>query len=82
MKYEKQEVELQTFEVEGLGPNVLARDCLRVLRLNWKELFKMQVDENNQESLLGRLIDSTRKCFEKDFKHSQARGQKSKWKQR
>ena len=57
VKYEKQEVELQTFVVEGSGSNLLGRDWLRVLRLNWKELFKMQVDENNQESTLGRLIN-------------------------
>ena len=63
MKYEKQEVELQTFEVEGSGSNVLARDCLRVLRLNWKELFKMQVDENNLESSLGWLIDQYPEVF-------------------
>ena len=43
--------------VEGPGPKLLERDWLRVLRLNWKELFKIQVDENNQESSLGRLID-------------------------
>ena len=56
VKYEKQEVELQTLVVEGSGPNLLGRDWLRVLILNWKELFKMQVDKSNQESPLGGLI--------------------------
>ena len=39
VKYEKQEVELQTLVVEGWGPNLLGRDWLRVLTLNWKELI-------------------------------------------
>ena len=34
VKYEKQEVELQTLVVEGSGPNLLGRDWLRVLTLN------------------------------------------------
>ena len=63
VKYEKQEVELQTLVVEGLGPNLPGRDWLRVLRLNWRELFKMQVDENNQESALGRLINQYSEVF-------------------
>ena len=37
VKYEKQEVELQTLVVEGCGPNLLGRDWLRVLTINWKE---------------------------------------------
>ena len=41
VKYEKQEVELQTPVVEGSGPNLLGKAWLRVLTLNWKELFKM-----------------------------------------
>ena len=56
VKYEKQEVELQTLVVEGSGPNLLGRDWLRVLTLNWKELFKMHVVKNNQESSLGKLM--------------------------
>ena len=64
MKYEKQEVELRTLVVEGCGPNLLGRDWLRVLTLNWKELFKMQMDKSNQESPLGRLIVKYSEVFE------------------
>ena len=63
VNYEKQEVELQTLVVEGSGPNLLGRDWLRVLRLNWKELFTIQVDENNHESSFGRLIDQYSEVF-------------------
>ena len=63
VKYEKQEVELQTLVVEGSGPILLGRDWLRVQRLNWKELFKMQVEQNNQESSLGRLINQYSEMF-------------------
>ena len=44
--------------LEGCGPNLLERDWLRVLTLNWKELFKIQVEKSNQE------------CFKKDLGHS------------
>ena len=64
MKYEKHEVELQTLIVKGCGPNLLERDWLRVLSLNWKELFKMQVDKSNQESPIGGLIDKYSEVFE------------------
>ena len=56
VKYEKQEVELQTLIVEGSGPNLLGRDWLRVLRPNWKELFEIQVDRRPVSSV-GRVPD-------------------------
>ena len=63
VKYEKQEVELQTLVVEGSGPNLLGRDWLRVVTLNWKELFKMQVVKNNQGSSLEKLVDRYSEVF-------------------
>ena len=57
-------MELQTLVVEGSGTNLLGRDWLRVLRLNWKELLKIQVDENKQESSLRRLIDQYSEVFQ------------------
>ena len=64
VKYEKQEEDLQTLVVGGSGPNLLGRDWLRVLTLNWKELFKMKVDKSNQESSLVGLIDKFSEVFE------------------
>ena len=64
VKYEKQEVELKTLPVEGCGPYLLGRDWLKVLTLNWKGLFKIQVDKSNQESPLGGLIDKFSEVFE------------------
>ena len=68
VKYEKQEVELQTLVVEGSGPNLLGKDWSRVLIVNWKKLFKIQVDENNQESSLGRLIDQYSEVFQEGLR--------------
>ena len=39
VKYEKQEVELQTLAEKGCGRNLLGKDWLRFLTLIWKELF-------------------------------------------
>ena len=64
VNYEKQEVDLQTLVVDGSGPNLLGGDWLRVLRLNWKELFKIQLDENNHASSFGRLIDQYSEVFQ------------------
>ena len=65
VKYEKQEVELQTLVVEGFVPNLLGRDWLRVLTFNWKELFNMHVVKNSQESSLGKLMSRYSKVFRK-----------------
>ena len=73
MRYEQQEEKLQTLVVEGCGPILLGRDWLRVLTLNWKELFKMQVDKSNQGSPLGGLIDKySQRCLKKELGHSKA----------
>ena len=50
--------------MEGSGTNLLGRDWLRVLTLNWKELFKIQADKGNQESPIGGLIDKYSEVFE------------------
>ena len=78
VKYEKQEVELQHPWWKDQGLTYWERT--RVLRLNWKKLFKIQVDENNQESSLGRLIDQYSEVFQEGLKI--LTGPKAKLKQR
>lgn len=80
MKYEKPEVELQTLVVEGSGPDLMGRDWLSVLTLNWKALFKMQVVKYNQEYSLGKLVDS--EVFREGLGPLRAQRQKSMWNQR
>lgn len=80
VKYEKPEVELQTLVVEGSGPDLMGRDWLSVLTLNWKALFKMQVVKYNQEYSLGKLVDS--EVFREGLGPLRAQRQKSIWNQR
>ena len=55
MKYEGQENELSTLVVEGSGPSLFGRDWLKEVKLDWKKLFKMNIDEKQVESRLEKL---------------------------
>ena len=64
MKYEGQENELLTLEVEGSGPSLLGRDWLKEVKLDWKKLFKINMDEKQVESRLEKLINQYSEVFE------------------
>ena len=52
VKYEGQENELSTLVVQGSGPSLFGRDGLKEVKLDWKKLFKMNMDEKHVESRL------------------------------
>ena len=64
VKYEEQENELSTLVVEGSGPSLLGRDWLKLVKLDWKKLFKMSMDEKQVESRLEKLINPYSEVFE------------------
>ena len=64
MKYEGQENKLSTLEVEGSGPSLLGRDWLKEVKLDWKKLFKINMDEKQVESRLEKLINQYSEVFE------------------
>ena len=64
VKYEGQENELSILVVEGSGPSLLGRDWLKEVKLDWKKLFKMNMDEKQVESRLGKLINQHSDVFE------------------
>ena len=64
MKYEGQENELSTLVVEGSGPSLFGRDWLKEVKLDWKKLFKMNMDEKQVESRLEKLINQYSEVFE------------------
>ena len=50
--------------MEGSGPNLLGRDWLKDVKLNWRKLFKMEADGNQAESKLRTLITQYSEVFE------------------
>ena len=54
--YEGQKKQLSTLVVEGSGPNLLGRDWLKDVKLDWRKLFKMEADGNHAEPKLKTLI--------------------------
>ena len=64
LKYEGQKNELSTLVVEGSGLSLLERDWLREVKLDWKKLFKMNMDEKLVESRLEKLINQCSEVFE------------------
>lgn len=48
VKYGEQEHMLTTLVVEGARPNLLGRDWLAHIRLNWKELFHLETKEQRK----------------------------------
>ena len=62
--YEGQEKKLLTLFVEGSGPNLLGRDWLKDVKLDWRTLFKMEADGNRAESKLKTLITQYSDVFE------------------
>ena len=64
MKYQGQENKLSTLAVEGSGPSLLGRDWLKEVKLDWKKLFKMNMDGKQVESRLKKLINQYSEVFE------------------
>ena len=64
LKYEGQKNELSTLAVEGSGLSLLERDWLKEVKLDWKKLFKMNMDEKLVESRLEKLINQCSEVFE------------------
>ena len=54
--YEGQEKQLSTLVVEGSSPNLLGRDWLKDVKLDWRKLSKMEADGNQAEPKLKTLI--------------------------
>ena len=49
--------------MEGSGPSLLGRDWLKEVKLDWKKLFKMNMDEKQVESRLEKLINPYSEVF-------------------
>ena len=61
--YEGQEKELSTLIVEWSGPNLLGRDWLKDVKLDWRKLFKMETDGNQAQPKFKTLITQYSEVF-------------------
>ena len=59
VKYPNQNYELRAMVVKGPGPNLIGRDWLQVIKLNWNSVFSIQ--EGNSQ--LQKILDVHRDVF-------------------
>ena len=52
VKYQDQQYCLPAIVVKGPGPNLLGRDWLQVVKLNWQNIFKIQEENSQLQSIL------------------------------
>ena len=52
VKYQDQQYCLPAIVVKGPGPNLLGRDWLQVVKLNWQNIFKIQEENPQLQSIL------------------------------
>ena len=74
VEYHDQKYRLPAIVVKGPGPNLLGRDWLQVVKLNWQNIFKIQEENPQLQSIqnahsnvfsvrLGTLKDTTGKIY-------------------
>ena len=47
MKYEEQEAVLPVLVIQGKGPNLIGRDWLQEIKLNWRNIFQSKKAHTN-----------------------------------
>ena len=63
VNYQDQQHYLPAIVVKGRGPNLLGRDWLQVVKLNWQSIFNIQ--ENNPQ--LQRVLEEHKDVFSKEL---------------
>ena len=63
VNYQDQQHYLPAIAVKGPGPNLLGRDWLQVVKLNWQDIFNIQ--ENNPQ--LQRVLEEHNKVFSNEL---------------
>ena len=64
VNYEEQFQELSVLVVNTNGPNILGRDWLALLKLNWKELFAVHSLVDSQKEGVAKIINQFQDVFE------------------
>ncbi|CAC5384235.1 unnamed protein product [Mytilus coruscus] len=66
VNYKKESAKLPLLIVKRKGPNLLGRDCLNKLRLDWKDIFSV-VGSDNQPSDLNVILEANRQVLKDEL---------------
>ena len=65
VKYEKQEIVLPVLVIQGKGPNLIGRNWLQKIKLNWRNIF--QLEEANTTNITTQRVEELVQKYEQVF---------------
>ena len=67
IKYGDQEANLPALVIRGDGPNLFGRDWLKVIRINWSEIFKVEAKQQVNNHGLQRVLETNKEVFQDEL---------------
>ena len=67
IKYGNQEAILPALVIRGDGPNLFGRDWLKVIRINWSEIFKVEAKQQVKNHGLQRVLEANKEVFQDEL---------------
>ena len=64
VKYGDQQAKLPALVIQGDGPNLFGRDWLRVIRVNWNQIFKVGAQQQVPSQELHRVLEERKEVFQ------------------
>jgi hypothetical protein len=67
IKYGNQEAILPALVIRGDGPNLFGRDWLKVIRINWSQIFKVEAKQQVKNHGMQRVLEATKEVFQDEL---------------
>ena len=67
VKYGDQEAKLPALVIGGDGPNLIGRDWLKVIRINWSQIFKVEAKQQVANHGLQRVLEEHKEVFQEEL---------------
>ena len=67
VKYGNQEVELSALVIRGQGPNLFGRDWLRIIKVNWDQVFKVEEQQQVHNPRLQQVLEENQDVFKEEL---------------
>ena len=67
VKYGDQEAKLPALVIGGDGPNLFGRDWLKVIRINWSQIFKVEAKQQVANHGLQRVLEEHKEVFQEEL---------------
>ena len=67
VKYGDQEAKLPALVIGGDGPNLIGRDWLKVIRINWSQIFKVEAKQQVANHGLQLVLEEHKEVFQEEL---------------